>query len=145
MLPLPTTALTSVGSLLGRLWKRNQTGVPPPFVSSSSTRRSTILVITRSASHQPLHPGLGSHPTHEAARRQHKGFGTIISFDVRGDAADRRFRVHRTAAHAAVESTIERPCWCYTEPFRCGDYTAAVSVYESVKSAGNPGISLRLS
>ena len=28
-----------------------------------------------------------THPTHEAARRQLKGFGTMISFDVRGDAA----------------------------------------------------------
>jgi cystathionine beta-lyase/cystathionine gamma-synthase len=33
------------------------------------------------------YPGLASHPTHEAARRQLKGFGTIISFDVRGDDA----------------------------------------------------------
>ena len=32
------------------------------------------------------YPGLASHATHEAARRQLKGFGTIISFDVRGDA-----------------------------------------------------------
>src|SRR6202163_69419 len=34
------------------------------------------------------YPGLTSHPTHDAARRQLKGFGTIISFDVRGAAAD---------------------------------------------------------
>ena len=33
------------------------------------------------------YPGLASHPTHEAARRQLKGFGTIISFDVRGYAS----------------------------------------------------------
>ena len=33
------------------------------------------------------YPGLASHPTHEAARRQLKGFGTIISFDVQGDSA----------------------------------------------------------
>jgi cystathionine gamma-synthase len=32
-------------------------------------------------------PGLASHPTHATARRQLKGFGTIISFDVCGDAA----------------------------------------------------------
>src|SRR5678816_1155077 len=32
------------------------------------------------------YPGLASHPTHDAARRQLEGFGTIISFDVRGDA-----------------------------------------------------------
>jgi cystathionine gamma-synthase len=33
------------------------------------------------------YPGLSSHPTHALARDQLRGFGTIISFDVRGDAA----------------------------------------------------------
>ncbi len=32
--------------------------------------------------------GLASHPTHEAARRQLKGFGTIISFGRSRPAAD---------------------------------------------------------
>ena len=60
------------------------------------------------------YPGLASHPTHEAARRQLKGFGTIISFDVRGDAsaADAVCAGVRLIQHAtslgAVESTIER-------------------------------------
>jgi cystathionine gamma-synthase len=60
------------------------------------------------------YPGLSSHPTHEAARRQLKGFGTIISFDVRGDAsaADAVCAGLRLIQHAtslgAVESTIER-------------------------------------
>jgi cystathionine gamma-synthase len=60
------------------------------------------------------YPGLTSHPTHEAARRQLKGFGTIISFDIRGgaDAADAVCRGLRLIQHAtslgAVESTIER-------------------------------------
>jgi len=31
------------------------------------------------------YPGLSSHPTHAVAREQLQGFGTIISFDVRGD------------------------------------------------------------
>src|SRR5438270_3398656 len=60
------------------------------------------------------YPGLASHPTHEAARRQLKGFGTIISFDVRGDAdaADAVCAGLELIQHAtslgAVESTIER-------------------------------------
>jgi cystathionine gamma-synthase len=60
------------------------------------------------------YPGLASHPTHEAARRQLKGFGTIISFDVRGDAAaaDGVCAALQLIQHAtslgAVESTIER-------------------------------------
>src|SRR5713226_5571983 len=60
------------------------------------------------------YPGLANHPTHEAARRQLKGFGTIISFDVRGDApaADAVCAGLQLIQHAtslgAVESTIER-------------------------------------
>ena len=60
------------------------------------------------------YPGLASHPTHEAARRQLKGFGTIISYDVRGDAraADAVSAGVQLIQHAtslgAVESTIER-------------------------------------
>jgi cystathionine gamma-synthase len=60
------------------------------------------------------YPGLASHPTHEAARRQLKGFGTIISFDVHGDAATAdavcaglQLIQHATSL-GAVESTIER-------------------------------------
>lgn len=60
------------------------------------------------------YPGLASHPTHAAARRQLKGFGTIISFDVRGStrAADAVCSGLRLIQHATslggVESTIER-------------------------------------
>jgi cystathionine gamma-synthase len=60
------------------------------------------------------YPGLVSHPTHEVARRQLRGFGTIISFDVRGgvEAADAVCAHVRVIQHAtslgAVESTMER-------------------------------------
>ena len=60
------------------------------------------------------YPGLPSHPTHEAARRQLKGFGTIISFDVRGSAASADAvcagveLIQHATSLGAVESTIER-------------------------------------
>lgn len=60
------------------------------------------------------YPGLASHPTHATARRVLGGFGTIISFDVRGgaEAADAVCSNVRLIRHAtslgAVESTIER-------------------------------------
>lgn len=60
------------------------------------------------------YPGLPTHPTHEIARRQLKGFGTIISFDVRGgaSAADAVCSNLELIQHAtslgAVESTVER-------------------------------------
>ena len=60
------------------------------------------------------YPGMASHPTHEAAKRLLKGYGTIISFDVRGDAsaadgvcAGLRLIQHATSL-GSVESTIER-------------------------------------
>ncbi len=60
------------------------------------------------------YPGLVSHPTHDTAQRVLRGFGTIISFEVRGgveaaDAACSRVRLIRHATSlGAVESTIER-------------------------------------
>ncbi|MFY0562472.1 trans-sulfuration enzyme family protein [Archangium lansingense] len=60
------------------------------------------------------YPGLSSHPTHSVAREQLKGFGTIISFDVRGEAAaadkvcSRLRLIHHATSLGAVESTIER-------------------------------------
>ncbi len=60
------------------------------------------------------YPGLPTHPTYQAACRQLRGFGTIISFDVRGgaEAADGVCRSLRLIQHAtslgAVESTMER-------------------------------------
>jgi cystathionine gamma-synthase len=81
-------------------------------------QRNAMTLAERLARHPNItltrYPGLASHPTHEAARRQLKGFGTIISFDVRGDAsaADAVCTGLQLIQHAtslgAVESTIER-------------------------------------
>lgn len=81
-------------------------------------QRNAMTLAERLARHPSVtltrYPGLASHPTHEAARRQLKGFGTIISFDVRGDAfaadgvcAELQLIQHATSL-GAVESTIER-------------------------------------
>ncbi len=81
-------------------------------------QQNALVLAGRLAGHPAVlltrYPGLASHPTHEAARRQLKGFGTIISFDVRGgaEAADAVCAQLRLIQHAtslgAVESTIER-------------------------------------
>jgi cystathionine gamma-synthase len=81
-------------------------------------QRNAMTLAERLARHPNVtltrYPGLGSHPTHDAARRQLKGFGTIISFDVLGDArtADAVCSGLQLIQHAtslgAVESTIER-------------------------------------
>jgi cystathionine gamma-synthase len=81
-------------------------------------QRNAMTLAERLARHPNVtltrYPGLASHPTHEAARRQLKGFGTIISFDARGDTptADAVCAGLQLIQHAtslgAVESTIER-------------------------------------
>ena len=81
-------------------------------------QRNAMTLAERLANHSNVvltrYPGLPSHETHEAARRQLNGFGTIISFDVRGDAAaaDTVCAGLQLIQHAtslgAVESTIER-------------------------------------
>ena len=67
-------------------------------------QRSAITLAERLAGHPNVmltrYPGLASHPTHEGARRHLKGFGTIISFDARGDAAAADGPVRRAAPHS---------------------------------------------
>jgi cystathionine gamma-synthase len=81
-------------------------------------QRNAMILAERLSDHPHVlitrYPGLASHPTHDAARRQLKGFGTIISFDIRGgakaaDAACARLRlIQHATSLGAVESTIER-------------------------------------
>jgi cystathionine gamma-synthase len=60
------------------------------------------------------YPGLSTHPGHAVAAAQLKGFGSIVSFDVRGgaSAADRVCRSVTLIRHAtslgSVETTMER-------------------------------------
>lgn len=59
-----------------------------------------------------FYPGLRSHPTHEIAARQMKGFGGMLSFEVKGDpdAFVRRLRlIAPVMSLGAVESTISSP------------------------------------
>jgi len=71
-------------------------------------------LVTHPAVSMVRYPGLPTHPTHAAARRQLAGYGSVISFDVRGTAvtADAVCRGVSLIQHAtslgAVESTMER-------------------------------------
>ena len=79
---------------------------------------SAMTIAERLAKHPRVavtrYPGLASHPTHQAAKRQLRGFGTVVSFDVAGDAAaaDRVCASVKLICHATslggVESTMER-------------------------------------
>jgi cystathionine gamma-synthase len=81
-------------------------------------QQSAMVLAARLEGHPQVslarYPGLASHPTHATAQRVLKGFGTIISFDVRGGAAcaDAVCKHVKLIRHAtslgAVESTMER-------------------------------------
>lgn len=81
-------------------------------------QQSALFLAGKLATHPRVevtrYPGLVTHPTHRIARDQLKGFGTVISFDVRGGAAaaDAVCSSLQLIQHAtslgAVESTIER-------------------------------------
>jgi len=81
-------------------------------------QRSASFLAEQLSSHPGValtrYPGLASHPTHAIARSQLRGFGTIISFDVRGGAAEadavcsRVQLIQHATSLGAVESTIER-------------------------------------
>ena len=93
-------------------------GVRTLAIRLERAQHNAMILAERLAHHPNVsmtrYPGLASHPTHEAARRQLRGFGTIISFDVHGDAsaADAVCTGLRLIQHAtslgSVESTIER-------------------------------------
>lgn len=81
--------------------------------------QETAMMLAERLAMHPLvalvrYPGLTSHPTHAIAKRVLKGFGTIISFDLRGgmEIAERVCQNVRLIRHAtslgAVESTMER-------------------------------------
>lgn len=64
---------------------------------------------------QVFYPGLASHPQHELARRQQRGFGAMVSFDLDGNIEDVNRVLIGTKLFAlaeslgGVESLIEHP------------------------------------
>jgi len=93
-------------------------GVRTLAIRLERAQRTAMELATRLEAHPNVgkvrYPGLASHPTHAVAARVLQGFGTIVSFDVRGDAAaaDAVCASVRLVRHAtslgAVESTMER-------------------------------------
>lgn len=87
------------------------------------------------------HPGLPQHPDHELAKRQMRGFGTLVSFEVPGGLAGARavfdgFRViARAPSLGSVESLASLPAFT----------THAPLTPEQRKQAGIPDGLLRIS
>jgi cystathionine gamma-synthase len=83
-------------------------------------QNATALALARRLEAHPrvervYYPGLASHPTHDIARAQMRGFGGVVSFVVRGDleAAARfvdRLKLARIGpSFGGVETLVEQP------------------------------------
>ena len=93
-------------------------GIRTLAVRTEVSQRNAGALAGRLADHPAVevvrYPGLTSHATHDVARAQLGGFGSVITFDVvgGGPAADAVCAAVRLVRHAtsfgAVESTIER-------------------------------------
>jgi O-succinylhomoserine (thiol)-lyase len=53
---------------------------------------------------QVYYPGLPSHPHHELAKQQQKGFGAMLSFDIKGDRSDAEKVLYNTKYFLLAES-----------------------------------------
>jgi hypothetical protein len=79
--------------------------------SQQRTRASVVALLTRHPAVRVVHyPGLPSHPGHAIAHAQQRGFGSMLSFELDGDAsAVRHFIVVAHPGVAGSCSGILRP------------------------------------
>lgn len=93
-------------------------GIRTMHLRLERAQENAMVLAERLESHTNVskvrYPGLSSHPNHGVAKNQLGGFGTIISFDTKGESeyADTVCKSLNLIQHAtslgAVESTIER-------------------------------------
>jgi methionine-gamma-lyase len=77
------------------------------------------------------YPGLPSHPQHELAKRQMKGFGAMLAFEIRGGAAEARHVLDscrlfaQTATLGDCRSIITHPASTTHSPLSAGERAEA--------------------
>jgi cystathionine beta-lyase/cystathionine gamma-synthase len=109
----------SAGAVLGPMdcWLVAR-GIKTLAVRMEQHNRNGLAVAGYLAGHpkvaRVLYPGLPSHPQHELARRQQRGFGAMLSFDLGSLAAARRLLDHVRLCSLAeslggVETLISHP------------------------------------
>jgi cystathionine beta-lyase/cystathionine gamma-synthase len=109
----------SAGAVLGPMdcWLVAR-GIKTLAVRMEQHNRNGIAVARYLAAHpkvaRVLYPGLASHPQHELARRQQRGFGAMLSFDLGSLEAARRLLDHVRLCSLAeslggVETLISLP------------------------------------
>jgi cystathionine beta-lyase/cystathionine gamma-synthase len=69
-----------------------------------NARRVAAFLESRDDIARVYYPGLASHPQHELARRQMRGFGGMLSFTLRGPDARAREFVKHTQLFSLAES-----------------------------------------
>jgi cystathionine gamma-lyase len=81
----------------------------------ANARRIAAFLAAHDQVERVIYPGLESHPQHQLALRQQRGFGGMISFELRGDLEAARRFLKACALFACaeslggVESLIEHP------------------------------------
>jgi methionine-gamma-lyase len=80
--------------------------------------QSAMYLATRCSEHPKVkrvnYPGLKSHPGHEAAQKQMRGFGAMFSFDLESYEAAKKFvnslhLIHHAASLGGVETLVSLP------------------------------------
>lgn len=94
-------------------------GVKTLHIRMREHERSALKVATHLSSHpkvdKVVYPGLPSHPQHELAKKQMKGFGGMVSFYIKGGAQESKIFLENIRIFAlaeslgGVESLIELP------------------------------------
>lgn len=102
-----------------------------------NTQRIVDLLSAHPAVKKVFYPGLANHPGHEIARRQQKGFGAIVSFEIEGGrkAIEKLLEPLRyfTLAESlgGVESLIAHP-WTMTHASMTAEARAKAGISEDL-------------
>lgn len=73
-------------------------------VHAANAMRVTELLSTHRAVDRVFYPGLRTHPQHELARRQQRGFGAMVSFELKGGIAQVRAFLEGLQCFSLAES-----------------------------------------
>src|SRR4029079_16653658 len=72
-----------------------------------NARELAAFLATHPALKSVNYPGLPTHPQHELAKKQARGFGALISFDTGSlDKADKRFKATRGVTISANRAAV---------------------------------------
>jgi cystathionine gamma-synthase len=93
-------------------------GIRTLAIRTETSTRTAMDIAQKLETHPTVtrvrYPGLPSHPTHQIAKEQLRGYGSVISFDIAGEAEDADAvcanleLIRHATSFGSVESTIER-------------------------------------